>query len=421
MLTSRPVPLAASRPLHTKTPSRALQTARGILQENALHGHRTAKAHRVKLQTPSRGGSPKSSRKLPKGAQPSKAAVNYVTRPLGDKTPFANRQRRIQDPTPGPAKENPPALDGRLELLTPGHALLPSSARKTVRGRYSSGPIFETPVSNGNHWDVLDDAIIAPVAQEVQGELVQSEDYDEIEYMPPTAIDPPYTPHFDVPDYKLMGIQLFEMMHSLPKDDALDRLYASEKECINDTGLLEASGFSASPSQWKFFELPDDDDPSPFAELRYSREASKVSAKVPPPARRTGHLTKGTSRATGLSRMPTTTTPAPNSSKQSVPHVFLKRGQAVPTRVARPTSIHPTRPVTATGRLPSTLRNVSASTPHIIARPATAASFRPIMATGTVKLPTKLRAGATPLIAKPEMVPEFEDAGVGNDNFMFDV
>jgi len=56
----------------------------------------------------------------------------------------------------------------------------------------------------------------------------------------------------------------------------------------------------------------------------------------------------------------------------------------------------------------------------MIPRPATSASFRPIAATGTLK-PTKLRAGATPLIAKPEMVLEFEDAGVGNDNFMFDV
>ena len=222
--------------------------------------------------------SAESPKKLPKGAQSSKPVVNSVARPLGDKTPFANRQRLhgvIQDPTPGPAKKNAPALDGRLELLTPGHALLPSSARKTVRGRHSSGPVFETPVSKGNHWDVSDDVVIAPVAQEVQGELAQSEDYDEIEYMPPTAIgasgalssyhamptynvDPPYTPHFDVPDYKLMGIQLFEMMHSLPKDDALDRFHASEKENIDDTGLLEASGFNTSPSQWKFFELPED-------------------------------------------------------------------------------------------------------------------------------------------------------------------
>jgi len=69
--------------------------------------------------------------------------------------------------------------------------------------------------------------------------------------------DPPYTPHFDVPDHKLAGIRLFDMMHSIPNDDAADRFYAAEKENIDDTGLLEAGGFDAS-SQWDFFELPDD-------------------------------------------------------------------------------------------------------------------------------------------------------------------
>jgi len=75
-----------------------------------------------------------------------------------------------------------------LEFLTPGHALLPSSARKTVRGRRSSGPVFETPVPSGNHWDVIEGDAIAPIVLEAQSEEVQQEDYDEIEYMPPTAI-----------------------------------------------------------------------------------------------------------------------------------------------------------------------------------------------------------------------------------------
>ena len=70
--------------------------------------------------------------------------------------------------------------------------------------------------------------------------------------------DPPFAPHFDVPDYKLMGVQLFDMMHSYRKDDATDRFYAAEKENIEDAGLLEASGFGSSPSQWNFFELPED-------------------------------------------------------------------------------------------------------------------------------------------------------------------
>jgi len=47
-------------------------------------------------------------------------------------------------------------------------------------------------------------------------------------------------------------------MHSIPNDDAADRFYAAEKENIDDTGLLEASGFNASPSRLDLFELPDD-------------------------------------------------------------------------------------------------------------------------------------------------------------------
>ena len=120
--------------------------------------------------------------------QSSKAIVNSVVRPLGDKTPFANRQRRVvQDLTPGPAKAKLPAQDENLGLLTPGHALLSSSVRKTVRGRHSSGPVFKTPETSGNHWDVMEGDVIAPVAPETQGEEAQSEDYEEIEYMPPTA------------------------------------------------------------------------------------------------------------------------------------------------------------------------------------------------------------------------------------------
>ena len=60
MLTSCPAPLTASRPLHVKTPGKALQKARGILQENALQGPRTIKTQKVQLQlqSPHEGGSP---------------------------------------------------------------------------------------------------------------------------------------------------------------------------------------------------------------------------------------------------------------------------------------------------------------------------------------------------------------------------
>jgi hypothetical protein len=46
-----------------------------------------------------------------------------------------------------------------------------------------------------------------------------------------------------MPDLRLVGAQLFETMHSLKRDDMLDRFYAAEKENVDDSELLEASGF----------------------------------------------------------------------------------------------------------------------------------------------------------------------------------
>jgi hypothetical protein len=60
-----------------------------------------------------------------------------------------------------------------------------------------------------------------------------------------------------MPDFKLVGAQLFNMMHSLKSDDGTDRFYSAEKKNIDDTGLLEASGFT-SPSHWNFFDLPEE-------------------------------------------------------------------------------------------------------------------------------------------------------------------
>jgi hypothetical protein len=112
MLTSRPAPLTANRPLHVKTPGKALQKARGILQENALQGLRTVKTQKVplQLQSPHEGGSPTSTdchlllnyhlieaikslgSRLRMRNQ--RKASKFIARPLGDKTPFTNRQRR---------------------------------------------------------------------------------------------------------------------------------------------------------------------------------------------------------------------------------------------------------------------------------------------------------------------------------------
>lgn len=430
MLTSRPAPLTANRPLHVKTPGKALQKARSILQENALQGLRTVKTHKVPLQLQSPSGSPKS-RKSPKDVQSSKGvAVKLIARPLGDKTPFTNRQRRvIFDPTPGPAKGKPPAQDAYFESMTPGHALLPSSARKTVRGRYSSGAAFETPVAKGNHWDVIEGDIEVATLPEVQGEGVQAEDYDEIEYMPPTAIDPPYTPHFDVPDYGLVGAQLFNMMHSFPKDDATDRFYAAEKEGIDDTGLLEASGVVDSPSWWNFFELPEDDDLGPFSKVRGLSAAPKQSANVQAARPSSVRVNTTTIRTVPPSRPRAATTSAPRQVKQPAPSTS-KHGQAarvvpVPSvRLERASRVLlPARPATAAGLVISTLRPAPAPmTSRIPTRPATSASLRPPTGVkSTARQTTNTRAGETVPPAKSEFALEFDCVEDVTEDFMFDV
>ena len=51
----------------------------------------------------------------------------------------------------------------------------------------SASKSFETPQSQGNHWDVSDISIEAPETA-VVNEFIEEEDNDEVEYMPPSAI-----------------------------------------------------------------------------------------------------------------------------------------------------------------------------------------------------------------------------------------
>lgn len=106
------------------------------------------------------------------------------SRPLGDKTPFANRSHA--GPTPHVPRES------KLILMTPApqkpdtSLLRPSSARKHIR---APRPSYETPTTNGKHWDVSDiDIDVEGVGAESKSATIEEEDYDEIEYMAPTAI-----------------------------------------------------------------------------------------------------------------------------------------------------------------------------------------------------------------------------------------
>ena len=62
--------------------------------------------------------------------------------------------------------------------------------RKHIRIPRSASKSFETPVSKGNPYDVSDTSIeIADIVEKKQ--VVREEDYDEIEYMAPSAIGKP--------------------------------------------------------------------------------------------------------------------------------------------------------------------------------------------------------------------------------------
>lgn len=124
-----------------------------------------------------------------------------VTRPLMDKTPFPNRV------APGGAAggSKTPAAKGfklsKLALLVPepeegespdaAPLLRPSSTRKTLRGRLSG--TFKTPITKGDHWNVspgdmgMETAGGAEVEAREHAAEISDED-NEIEYMPPSAI-----------------------------------------------------------------------------------------------------------------------------------------------------------------------------------------------------------------------------------------
>ncbi|KAI0058108.1 hypothetical protein BV25DRAFT_1994533 [Artomyces pyxidatus] len=400
MLTSRPVSFTADGPVnHAKTPGRALQKNRGALQENALHhGARTTnvKSFKASFQTPLRDESMKP-QKLFQGTQPLKGGgPATLSRPLLDKTPFPNRQLKAVTPIPSNKKAGMlPAMDQHLTVATPGHLLRPSSTRKSVRARRSSGPNFETPITNGNHWDVSDMEIEVPAVDEVQEEQAETEDYDEIEYMPPTAIERPYEPAFEMPDYTVVGAQLFKLMHSHTYDDANDLYFAADKERM-DEGLLESTGFSTSPSHWKYFKLPELDDDSPFGRAiagpMPSTKPKSSSTNFPPsaaPHARTATVVKAplpsiSSRSVSTSRPPTRSVPlsrAPSTATSTV------RGSNVTTS-GRAALARTSRPATALARAPVPSRTTAPSSRQVVQRPATSASVRTVKTTVPSSRPT---------------------------------
>ncbi|KAL6303540.1 hypothetical protein BKA93DRAFT_335816 [Sparassis latifolia] len=261
MLGARPLALhdeVPRYPPHTKTPGRALK-GRNTLQENlGHHGATTVNGKGKLVQTPHRPAV--QGLKAVKDGKP----IVTVPRPLFDKTPLPNRLANavpFKTPAPQTAKLAKLSLLDPAPACTPRGVLRPSSTRKSLRTPRSGSAkhSFETPVTQGNHWDVSDGDVSMDVQVGAEEkETVHEDDYDEIEYMPPSAIDVPYEPPFDMPDYKVAGRQLFELAHSCPVDDSADHFYAADIDTMIDTQeLLVSSGFSSSPSIWNYLQLPE--------------------------------------------------------------------------------------------------------------------------------------------------------------------
>lgn len=161
MLSSRLAQLPDIDGATAKTPGRMTLKGRSALQENALH----------------------------QGSKPTVVTTHVSSRVLLDKTPFANRAGApLNTPLPRGSKlTKMPLSISQSVFQTPGTLLRPSSTRKHIRVPRSASKSFETPQSQGNHWDVSDISIEGPETATVN-ESIGEEDTDEVEYMPPSAI-----------------------------------------------------------------------------------------------------------------------------------------------------------------------------------------------------------------------------------------
>ncbi len=138
------------------------------------------------------------------GGKPVILNTRPAARPLGDKTPFPNRANKagaVQDigMQKGELHQKlPKLLDSLYPSLSNQEGALefsprPSSTRKSARAPRSASRKFQTPLVNGNPWDVSEGSIeLGDVqVQDVQ-EDAEVDDLDEIEYMPPNTLGTPF-------------------------------------------------------------------------------------------------------------------------------------------------------------------------------------------------------------------------------------
>ncbi|KAI0820075.1 hypothetical protein BC628DRAFT_1341855 [Trametes gibbosa] len=317
MLSSRPIAfnsdidIALQPNFNAKTPGRKTVKNRAALQENALYsGAKTVLSKKHGLQSPFKPGTSHGKKPL---------MSMSVTRPLQDKTPFPNRVA----PAGAFGASKTPATKGfklsKLALLVPepeqpeplspdaAPLLRPSSTRKSLRGRLSG--TFKTPMTKGDHWNVspgdLEMELAAEPTEQAREDVAQAEvEDDEIEYMPPTAVELPFEPPFELPDYKSMGKNLFVLGHAPLVNDALDVYYSADiEEQLNVSEIALACGSTRGSGRLEELELSDLDDDSPFRRKLVKPAAIATAGKA----------------GTSARNVPTRAVPIPAARAQAVP------------------------------------------------------------------------------------------------------
>ncbi|KAF8149410.1 hypothetical protein B0H34DRAFT_679211 [Crassisporium funariophilum] len=276
MLSSRPVQLTTDGSYFpAKTPGRGLANRIENAHAGAMTMNPKGKNANAVPRTPFQPSSVQPQR-LFKDQKP----ILATSRLLVDKTPLPNRTFLFQ--TPGPQKANlkPSKLalvdQGVVNLTTnddgtPDSVQRPSSMRKHIKQPRGSIKSFETPMNQGNHWDVSDGDIVLPSDMQavVQETILEDDDFDEIEYMAPNTLDLPYQPPFDfeLPDYKVVGKTLRDLAYSCPYDDSPSPVD------------LEFAVSDLEKTTWDMLTLPPldlDDDPFHQARLESKLAAAKT-------------------------------------------------------------------------------------------------------------------------------------------------
>ncbi|KAI0798657.1 hypothetical protein BC629DRAFT_1592207 [Irpex lacteus] len=419
MLSTRPLALddATATYAYTRTPAKGLLKSRGALQENTttvLRGPKTlntGKGKAVALRTPTQNRH--SARKNGNAFQTAKKLTTVVsTKPLGDKTPFPNRQlQALQTPAPQTAKLAKLSLcddDGESALgigKTPGNLLLPSARRKSMRLPRSASKKFRTPDGQGRHWDVSDGDVRLEVEEDVEEAAIEEPDYDEVEYMPPKVPEQPYEPLFPLPDYKTVGKTLLDLAYVGLRDDSAERFYAADIEAVVDIKTL----LEESEVKLELVDIPEDDpfrrSPTPTRPRPSSQASTHAHKPTSTPLQRTTTLPANPPPATRSSRVTSGSGNIQNTTITRVTRSTSARN-ALQTQTAQP------QPQSRATRATATR---SAAAPVTTATRSTTRSAVESRSTRSTDAPATTRASAVPAArGRPAVVARTSSRAVDN-------